>query len=112
MDKIKLENLITLERILLEIDFGHKFDLDFNEAYKLYVYLKDIGRITNYAFLIQNDFSKAYGEDKDKVMEYHNNVMNSMVEFDYKEIVKFIDWVLAKINDKRINSILETNKFW
>jgi hypothetical protein len=38
--------------------------------------------------------------------------MNSMVEFDYKEVVKFIDWVSAKINDKRINSILETNKFW
>ena len=112
MNEIKFNDLITLERILLEIDFAHKFDLDFNEAYKLYMYLKDVGRITNYAFLMQGDYSKAYGEDKEKVMEYHNKVMNSKIDFDYKGIVDFIDSVSKKINDERIDKMIEINKFW
>ena len=51
---IKLKELMVLERILLEFDVKYKFELDFGDAYKLHTYLNKVGKITSYAFLIQD----------------------------------------------------------
>ena len=53
---IKLKELMVLERILLEFDVKYKFELDFGDAYKLHAYLNKVGKITSYAFLIQDEF--------------------------------------------------------
>ena len=52
---ITVKNLMSIERILLEIYTKHRFELEFNSAYKLYNYLRVIGRITNYSFQIQDE---------------------------------------------------------
>ena len=107
---IKLKELMVLERILLEFDVNHKFELDFGDAYKLHTYLTKVGKITSYAFLIQDEFHNAYN-DTDKLKEYHEKVMESTVDFNYDSIVKFIDELNEKLKDEKINSLILNNKF-
>jgi hypothetical protein len=109
--KVNLDELMVLERILLEIDVKHKFELDFGEAYKLYEYLKQVGKITSYAFLIQDEFHKKY-DDTDKLKKYHDKIMESDIDFDYTEIKMFIENVLTKYGDDKIKMLVNTIKFW
>ena len=106
-----LKELMTLERILLEIDLNYKFELSFNEAYRLYEYLKQVGKITSYAFLIQDEFNQKYG-DVEKLKEYHDKIMTDEIDFNCKYIVEFIDLVAAKLNDDKINELIGNVKFW
>lgn len=108
---IKLEELMVLERILLEFDVRHKFELDFGDAYKLYEYLKQVGKITSYAFLIQDEFHKTYN-DVEKLKKYHEKVMESNITFDYTEITAFIEDMNNKLNDEKINNFILNNMFW
>ena len=108
---IKLKELMVLERILLEFDVKYKFELDFGDAYKLHTYLNKVGKITSYFFLIQDEFYKKYN-DTDKLKEYHNKLINDSIEFDYDDIIKFIDKVLNIYGDHEFQSLVETVKFW
>lgn len=108
---IKLKELMVLERILLEFDVKYKFELDFGDAYKLHTYLNKVGKITSYAFLIQDEFHKKYN-DTEKLKEYHNKVMDSTVCLDYGDIVKFIDELNEKFKDEKIASLILNNTFW
>lgn len=108
---IKLRELMVLERILLEFDVNHKFELDFGDAYKLHAYLTKVGKITSYAFLIQDEFHSKYN-DTEKLKEYHNKVMDSTVYFNYGDIVKFIDELNEKFKDEKIGSLILNNTFW
>lgn len=108
---IKLKELMVLERILLEFDVKYKFELDFGDAYKLHAYLTKVGKITSYAFLIQDEFHKKYN-DTEKLKEYHNKVMDSTVYLDYGDIVKFIDELNEKFKDEKISSLILNNMFW
>ena len=108
---IKLKELMVLERILLEFDVKYKFELDFSDAYKLYSYLTKIGKLTSYAFLIQDEFHNKYN-DTEKLKEYHNKVMDSTVYFNYGDIVKFIDELNEKFKDEKIGSLILNNTFW
>ena len=108
---IKLKELMVLERILLEFDVNHKFELDFGDAYKLHAYLTKVGKITSYAFLIQDEFHKKYN-DTEKLKEYHEKIMDSTVYFNYGDIVKFIDELNEKFKDEKIGSLILNNTFW
>lgn len=108
---IKLKELMVLERILLELDVKYKFELDFGDAYKLHTYLNKVGKITSYAFLIQDEFHNKYN-DTEKLKEYHNKVMDSIVYLDYGDIVKFIDKLNEKFKDEKISSLILNNTFW
>ena len=108
---IKLKDLMTLERILLEIDVRFKFKLDFGNALKLYNYLKEVGRITSYAFLLQDEFHKKFG-DIEKLKEYHNEIMKNEIEFDCTDIEKFIDYVYMIHGDEEFVNIVSEIKFW
>lgn len=108
---IKLKELMVLERILLEFDVKYKFELDFGDAYKLYSYLTKVGKLTSYAFLIQDEFHNKYN-DTEKLKEYHNKVMDSTVYFNYGDIVKFIDELNEKFKDEKIGSLILNNTFW
>ena len=50
MKTIKLNDLMGLERLLLEIDIKYKFGLSFNDVYMLHIYLSNVGKITSYFF--------------------------------------------------------------
>jgi hypothetical protein len=108
---IKLKELMVLERILLEFDVKYKFELDFGDAYKLHAYLSKVGKITSYAFLIQDEFHSKYN-DTEKLKEYHNKVMDSTVYFNYGDIVKFINELNEKFKDEKIGSLILNNTFW
>ena len=108
---IKLKELMVLERILLEFDVKYKFELDFGDAYKLYSYLTKVGKLTSYAFLIQDEFHNKYN-DTEKLKEYHNKVMEYTVYFNYGDIVKFIDELNEKFKDEKIGSLILNNTFW
>ncbi len=108
---IKLKELMVLERILLEFDVKYKFELDFDDAYKLYTYLNKVGKITSYAFLIQNEFHEKYN-DTEKLKEYHKLVMDGTIEFDYDDILLFIKKTLNTYGDDEFQKLVETVKFW
>ena len=108
---IKLKELMVLERILLEFDIKYKFELDFGDAYKLYSCLTKVGKLTSYAFLIQDEFHNKYN-DTEKLKEYHNKIMDSTVYFNYGDIVKFIDELNEKFKDEKIGSLILNNTFW
>lgn len=108
---IKLKDVMALERLLLEIDVRYKFKLKFEDAYKLYGYLRDIGRITNYAFELQSEFHSKYGDDE-KLKKYHDNVMRSSLILDCGDVTNFIDFVGNTFGDDEFNKILDKNKFW
>ena len=111
MKTIKLNDLMGLEKLLLEIDIKYKFGLSFNDVYMLHIYLSNVGKITSYFFLIQDEFYKKYN-DTDKLKEYHNKLINDSIEFDYDDIIKFIDKVLNIYGDHEFQSLVETVKFW
>lgn len=108
---IKVKELMTLERLLLEINAKFKFELNFNDAYKLYEHLKSVGRITDYAFLLQDEFHKKFN-DKDKLKEYHETIINSNVEFETKDIIQFIEYVNEMIKNENFNKLIQEIKFW
>ena len=111
MEKIKLNDLMGLERLLLEIDIKYKFDLPFNDVYALHMYLGNVGKITSYFFFIQDEFYKKYN-DTDKLKEYHNKLINDSIEFGYDDIIKFIDKILNTYGDDEFQALVKTVKFW
>lgn len=110
---ITVSNLMILERLLLEIDARLKYEMNFGDAYTLHKLLKEVGRITSYAFLIQDEYHKKFN-DVEKLKAYHKIVMESevTVEGDYREIIKFIEYVDFKFNDEEFKTILNDIKFW
>lgn len=109
--EIKVKDLMVLERLLLEIDTRFKFDLNFNDAYKLYELLKKVGRITSYAFLIQDEYADKI-KDSSKLLEYHKMVMNSNVEYNQNETIEFIEKISESMENEEFNKILNGIKFW
>jgi len=111
MENIKLSDLMTIERLLLEINLKFKFDLSFNDVYMLNTYLTNVGKITNFFFLIQEEFYKKYN-DADKLKEYHDKLMGDSVEFDCDGIIKFIERILNSYGDHNFYELVEKIKFW
>ena len=109
--EIKVKDLMVLERLLLEIEVRFKFNLQFNDAYKLYELLKKVGKITSYAFLIQDEYSKKFN-DNEGLKKYHEMVMDSEIECGSDEIMEFIDNVSEKMEDDEFNKLFWNIKFW
>ena len=110
---ITVSNLMILERLLLEIDARFKYDMNFGDAYTLHKLLKEVGKITSYAFLIQDEYHKKFN-DVDKLKEYHNMIMESEIvtDTDYRNIIEFIEQVSFKFKDDEFDEILNRIKFW
>lgn len=83
----------------------------FGDAYNLHRYLIEVGKVTSYAFLIQDEFNEKY-HDTEKLKEYHKMVMESYVDFDFEEIVKFINKIQEQIKDEKLNTLIGNLKFW
>ena len=110
---ITVSNLMILERLLLEIDARLKYEMNFGDAYTLYKLLKEVGRITSYAFLIQDEYHKKFN-DVEKLKEYHKMIMESEIttDTDYRDIIEFIEYVSFKFKDEEFDKILNNIKFW
>lgn len=108
---ITIKNLMSLERILLEINVKHKFELSFNSAYKLYKHLIEIGRVTNYSFQVQDEFSQI-AKDKDEMKSFHEKIINDEVEYDWENTVSFIDELMEELKNNEVNEMVNKLKFW
>ena len=108
---ITVNNLMILERLLLEIDVRFKFKMNFPDAYKLHELVEKVGKITNYVFSIQDEYHEKY-KDAEKLREYHIMIINSEILLDYKEIIDFIEYVDFKFKDEEFKKILLKIKFW
>ena len=108
---IKINELMVLERLLLEIEVRFKYDMNFGDAYKLHQLLTSVGKITSYAFLIQDEYHKKFN-DTEKLKEYHNMVMSSEVEYDSTETINFIKYTAFKYGNEEFEKIMKEIKFW
>lgn len=108
---ITVKNLMSIERILLEIYTKHKFELDFNSVYKLYNYLRVIGRITNYSFQIQDEYCQTT-KDEEKMKAFHEKVLNGEVDYDWSDTALFIGKLMEELKNEEVNEMVNKLKFW
>lgn len=108
---ITLKNLMVIERILLEINSKHRFELSFNTAYKLAEFLSVIGRITNYSFLLQDEFNQN-AINRDEKVEYHVKILNSEVDYDWTKAASFIGELMEELKNEDVNKLVNEIKFW
>ena len=108
---ITVKNLMIIERILLEINSKHKFELSFNTAYRLAEFLRVIGRITNYSFLLQDEFNQN-AINRDEKVEYHVKILNSEVDYDWTKAASFIGEIMEELKNEDVNKLVNELKFW
>ena len=111
MKEVCITEVMTVEKLLLEIDSRLKFKLSLNDALKLYNYLKKIGGITNFFFYTQDEFSRKY-PDKEKVKAYNRKLMSEKIEFDLSGAEDFIDRIFEETDDKEFKDVVLKNRFW
>lgn len=102
---------MVVERLLLEIENRFKFDMGFDDVRILYQHLKDIGRITNLFFALQEEYYDKF-KDKDKLKEYHDKLLNEDINIDITDVAKFIEWIANTNLDNDFRDMVEKNKFW
>ena len=102
---------MVVERLLLEIENKFKFDMSFDDVRILYQHLKDIGRITNLFFALQEEYYDKF-KDKDKLKEYHDKLLNEDINIDITDAAKFIEWIANTNLDNDFRDVVEKNKFW
>jgi hypothetical protein len=108
---ITVKNLMVIERVLLEINSKYRFELSFNTAYKLAEFLRVIGRITNYSFLLQDEFSRKTINNDERV-EYHVKILNSEVNYDWTKAASFIGEIMEELKNEDVNKLVNELKFW
>jgi len=81
--------LMRLEKQLLELNENNRFDIPFGDYIILQNLLKEIGRITNYYFYLQEEYFRGHG-DKDKLKEYHDRLTNDEIIYDTNYVEEFI----------------------
>ena len=108
---ITVKNLMVIERILLEINSKYRFELSFNTVYKLAEFLRVIGRITNYSFFLQDEFSRKTINNDERV-EYHVKILNSEVDYDWTKAASFIGEIMEELKNEDVNKLVNELKFW
>lgn len=108
---ITVKNLMTLERFLLEIENRFKFQLRFAEVIELYGFLKEVGKITNLFFMLQEQHAEKY-KDKEALKEYHDKLINDSVNLNVTKMVEFIKDVSNRFYDEEFADIITKNQFW
>jgi hypothetical protein len=106
-----VNELMTLERLLLEIDLRGKFELSLRDAIYLSQYIDEIGEMTAIYFELQNEFFKKYN-DTDKLNEYHRKLSADEVDYDTRKVKKFINDVFSKTKSEDLKKIIRQNRYW
>ena len=106
-----INELMTLERLLLEIDARVKLELTLGDAVKLSKYLEEIGEITSLYFSLQEEHFRKYN-DAEKLNEYHNRLSGDTIDYDTRKVKKFINDVSSKVVNKELGEILSKNRYW
>jgi hypothetical protein len=91
----KIEDLISIEKQLLEIEDKHKFDITLDELIELEEHTKKVGAITSIYFNVQFEFSRKF-DDENKLQKYHDKLTECELTFDYDSILNFIATIKSK----------------
>lgn len=75
---ITIKDILKYEGMLLQIEEKFKFEMPFNDAYRVKYLLSKLGDVTNYLFALQDDFYEKY-HDTDKLKKYHDKLMGGHV---------------------------------
>ena len=108
---ITVRNLMTLERFLLEIENRFKFQLRFAEVIELYGFLKEVGKITNLFFLLQEQYAEKFG-DKRALKEYHDKLIDDSVALNASKMIEFVKDISNRFYDEEFADIITKNQFW
>ena len=111
MERVSINELMQIERLLLEMNVRFKFDLSLGDSLKLYRYLRDVGEVTNFFFYIQDEYAQK-NKDAEKLKEYNNRLVSEKIDFNIKEIQSFIDTVSSRFDDENFNDLLSKTRFW
>lgn len=95
---VKIENLISIEKQLLEIEDKHKFDITLDELIRLEEYTNKVGNITSIYFNVQFEFSRKF-DDENKLQKFHDKLTECELTFDCESILNFIAMIKAKYGD-------------
>lgn len=110
--KVKMENLINLEGLLLKTYHEKKFKMPFNIAYRMRKVLDYIGDITSYMFKMQEEYFKQE-HDLDKLTTYHDSVVNAEIDIEMGEIISFIEAYEGEMDeDGEFKKNIDKIKFW
>ena len=108
---ITVKNLMTLERLLLEIEERFKFQLRFAEVIELNSFISEIGKITDLFFSLQEEHYRKYG-DNEALSEYHEKLMNDKVKINTSKMVSFVKDICNRFVDDEFGEIVVKNQFW
>ena len=108
---ITVSQLMIIERLLLEIETRFRFNLSFGMVSILYGFLREIGRITNLFFMLQEEYYNQY-KDKDKLKEYHDKMLNDKVNINTSKMIGLIEDMYKENDDEEFKKLVDDNKFW
>jgi len=109
--KMNIKNFMDLERILLEINERHKGDISFFDSYKVWKALKEIGEVTDYFVIYQNDLMKTCATTRE-AEEIHDKVMADETEYKVDGVIALVDELCDKYDNEDLRSVVKTHKFW
>ncbi len=115
---VKLEMIINIEDILLQIEEKYLFELDFGHIVKLNKYLEEIGKITNIYFELLEKYNKYImnldidvEKKAEKLKNYNIKINNNYIEYDLMPSFIFIKEVLLIISDTELNEKIKLFSF-
>lgn len=111
MEKVTIEILMTVEKILLEIEALALFDLSFDDIIKLKKHLNDIGEITNLYFEIQKEFYRSVGNEE-KLKKFQSRINGDLITYNINDAKDLIDKIYNDTENDDIVKIIQKNRFW
>lgn len=108
---VTVNEIMVLERLLLEIEERFKFKMSLSDVSELYEHLKNVGKITNLFFGLQDNYYKRY-KNSERLKKYHDRLINGKVKFETEGITEFIDAVASSFVDDEFYELVKKNKFW
>lgn len=96
---VRIDNVMKLEKVLLQIEDEYKFKLDLGELLTLKELLSEISRITEIFFDVQLEYYRKYKDDE-LLEKYQEKLLNDKIEFNVKKYMSFINKIEERL---RIN---------
>lgn len=96
---VRIDKVMKLEKVLLQIEDEYKFKLDLGELLTLKELLSEISRITEIFFDVQLEYYRKYKDDE-LLEKYQEKLLNDKIEFNVKKYMSFINKIeeMLRIN--------------
>ena len=101
-----ITDIMNVERVLLEIQSRHIFDLEMSEVLTLFSYLRRIGDMTNLFFYVQEMYTDRHG-GTDGLEEYRERLMSDgNIGVDgIDDVLSFISNTCTRLGDDELTEL-------